>query len=323
MATRRLRRILGWPLRRLLDRRVEWLIAALDERIGLRPGRPTLHHRLDEMEEVARGTEVAVAELALGRRLAALAGRRDGPLPTADAPPPPAAPGSLPADTAAFLDWAEGPDGPAARAGVWFNPPVAVRYRAQGAEVWLVNERIVEQPYVFGALAALPVPERVLDVGGGESTVGLSLATLGHEVHLVDPRGSPLSHPNLHVHRLRLEQLADARPFDAAVALSAIEHFGLGAYGVASEHERLDLAALADIRARLVPGGLLVLTVPCAAEGSVDEFQRVYAPEELRRMLAEWEIAEMKLFRRRDLQTWEPGEPGVDPGVALVSARRR
>jgi hypothetical protein len=199
---------------------------------------------------------------------------------------------------------------------------VAVRYREQGAEVWLVNERIVEQPYVFGALAALPLPARVLDVGGGESTIGLSLATLGHEVHLVDPRGSPLSHPNLHVHRLRLEELGDARPFDAAVALSAIEHFGLGAYGVASENERLDLAALADIRARLVSGGLLVLTVPCAAEASVDDFQRVYASDELRRMLSEWEVAEVKLFRRRDLRTWEAGDPGAEPGVALVTARR-
>jgi hypothetical protein len=152
--------------------------------------------------------------------------------------------------------------------------------------------------------------------------VGLSLAVLGHEVHLVDPRGSRLRHPNLHVHPLRLQQLGSRERFDAAIALSAIEHFGLGAYGLQSGGERLDIAALADLHARVTPGGLLVLTVPCAAESSADDFQRVYTPAELRRMLGDWEIAELKLFHRRDQRTWEAGEPGVAPGVALVTARR-
>jgi SAM-dependent methyltransferase len=265
------RRALGWPLRRLLDRRVQWIIAALDERIGSAPGRITLHQRLSQIEGYV----------------------------------------------------ADGPDGPAARAGLWFNPPVPVRNGPDGAEVLLVNERIAEQPYVFAALAGAPPPLRVLDVGGGESTVALSLATLGHEVHVVDPRGCGLTHPALHVHPVRLDELPPGPPFDAAIALSAIEHFGIGSYGQDAA-ARLDLAALADIRSRLAPGGRLILTVPCGRDGSVDDFQRVYSPAELSAMLEGWELHDLTFVWQRDRFTWERAggdAPPAERGVALITAR--
>src|SRR5207244_11085210 len=107
---------------------------------------------------------------------------------------------ALDAPTAAFLNWTGGPDGWASLSGLWFNEPVPVEYQEGGVGVLLVNERIVEQPYVFAAVAAGgPGPLRVLDVGGGESTVGLSLASLGHHVTVVDPRGAALEHPRLSV----------------------------------------------------------------------------------------------------------------------------
>jgi SAM-dependent methyltransferase len=266
-----LRRALGWPLRRLLDRRVEWIIAALDERLGSGPGRVSLHQRLAQIE--------------------------------------------------GYL--ADGPGGPAARAGLWFNPPVPVRNGPDGAEVLLVNERIVEQPYVFAALAGVSGPLRVLDVGGGESTVALSLASLGHEVHIVDPRGYGLAHPRLQVHAVRLDELPAGPPFQAVVALSAIEHFGLGSYGQDDAAQRLDQAALSDIRERLAPGGRLILTVPCGREGSVDDFQRVYTPAELRVMLGSWELDDFTLVWQRDRLTWERAAadaPPAERGVALITA---
>jgi hypothetical protein len=290
------RRVLGWPARRLLDRRVEWILAALAE----------------QFEQF----EAALGESLLGHRLSALesAGSdSDGEL-------------VLPRDTARFLNWAEGPSGPAARAGLWFNPPVAVKYGEDTAEVLLVNERIVEQPYVFAALSSLPRPARILDVGGTESTVALSLATLGHEVHVVDPRGYPVSHPGIRVHAVRLDQLKREVRFDTAVALSSIEHFGLGAYeGGEAGDERLDLEALASIRERLVADGLLVLTVPLGAESSVDSFQRVYTAAELRQMLRDWELIDFAAAWRRDSATWvwgPPDEVAGEAGVGLIRARR-
>lgn len=282
-----------------MDRRIEWIVSSFD-------------HRQDRLETEMRHLTEAIGELLSDQRLARLASRDDA---------------SMPADTARFLNWAEGPQGPAARAGLWFNPPVATEYAEAGARVLLVNERIIEQPYAFGALSALPPGARILDVGGSESTVALSLASLGYEVHVVDPRGYPLEHPLLHRHAMRLDELSDELRFDAALALSAIEHFGLGAYGQPRlEEARLDLAALREIHRRLPAGGLLVLTVPCASTSSADDFQRVYSPAEVTRMLATgWDVAELSVAWHPDHRTWVRGpadEPQGDVGVALVVARK-
>jgi len=306
------RRILGWPARRLVDRRIQWLIAALDERLGSAAGGAGLHQRLDLIEHDVRHAHRAVAEALLDRRLATLSSAEEL---------------HLPADTASFLNWAEGPEGPAASAGLWFNPPVPVRYAQDDVRVLLVNERVVEQPYVFGALTHLPPPARILDVGGSESTVALSLASIGHHVVVADPRGYPLEHPGLQARAVRLDELSRSEDgFDAAVALSSIEHFGLGSYGVGLRDARLDRAALADVQERLAPGGVLVLTVPCAATSTQDEFQRIYAVAELREMLADWELVDLSVAWRQDQFTWvrgDPEQPRGDVGVALVTAHRR
>jgi hypothetical protein len=292
------RRVLGWPARRLLDRRIEWILAGFN-------------YRQDRLETELRFVTEALGESLLERRLARL--EANGEL-------------VIPIDTARFLNWAEGPQGPAARAGLWFNPPVPVRYEPDAVEVLLVNERIVEQPYVFAAVGALPAPARVLDVGGSESTIALSLACLGHQVHVVDPRGYPLAHPSLSQSAVMVHELPSELRFDAAVAVSALEHFGLGAYGQPSgPDERLDTAALAVIRDRLVSGGLLVLTVPCAPTPGQDEFQRTYSFAQLREMLSDWDIADLSVVWQRDRQTWirgQPDDPEAQSGVALITARK-
>jgi SAM-dependent methyltransferase len=293
-----IRRALGWPARRVMDRRIEWILSSFA-------------YRQDRLEAGLWNVTDLLGEALLDRRLARLA---------------PGGELALPMDTARFLDWAEGPNGPAARAGAWFNPPVAAHYRENAVGILLVNERIVEQPYVFAAVASLARPARILDVGGAESTVALSLASLGHQVDVVDPRGYSLAHPNLRRHAMRLDELPAELQFDAAIALSSIEHFGVGAYGQpARDDERLDRAALAEIRERLTAGGVLVLTVPCAAASTADDFQRVYSIEELRDMLAHWETLDLSVAWRLDGLTWTwgtPDDPKGDLGVALVTARK-
>jgi hypothetical protein len=221
---------------------------------------------------------------------------------------------------------------------------VPVHHDAGGVEVLLVNERIVEQPFVFRALASLPEDARIIDVGGSESTVGLSLATLGHRVTVVDPRPYPLRHQNLTHAACRLDELPDpVARFDAAVVLSAVEHFGLEHYDSASlldetsaakntarprdglewSDARADLAALARLRELVAPGGLLVLTVPFAEHAAVDDFQRVYDEAGLRELLAGWDVRTSLRFGRIDRLTWQLGEPSRERhGVALVIALR-
>jgi SAM-dependent methyltransferase len=311
----RLRRLVGWPARRVLDRHVEWTIAALDERLGTVDAyRTPLHDRLDELEATQLELMRAVGALA-GPLVREEADRNQGP----GLPP-------LSPEVADFLNWESGPAGVAARAGLWFNPPVALQYVPGGVEVRHVSERIVEQPFVLAGLAELERPSRVLDVGGAESTIALSAASWGHEVTAVDPRGYPLDHPNLTSIAVPLEGLdPDATGFDAAVALSSIEHFGLGHYaGAEARAGRADLEALRAIRDRMAPGGRLLLTVPLGAP-AVDDFQRVYDAAGLAELLEGWDVVERSAAWRTGPTTWlrgVPEEPAGDPGVALVRARR-
>jgi len=263
-----------------------------------------VHDRLEDLDLLARAQLQGLGFLELGagapgRRLAALS-----------------------ASVAGALNWAEGPDGYAAQAGVWFNPPVPVEHRAGAVGILLVNERIVEQPFVFAQVG--PAPQRILDLGGAESTVALSLATLGHDVTVVDPRGYPVAHPNLTVSACRLEEHAPAAPYDVAVALSAVEHFGLGHYAGA-EGSADDRAALARLRELVRPGGRLVLTVPFAAQASADDFQRVYDLAGLAELLAGWRVEERFAAWQVERTQWRLGaceEPLAARGVALVTAGR-
>ena len=302
-AAARVKRTLGWPLRRALDPRVRMTVHEIDARLGSEGlGRPTVHDRLDDLDRMSRDMLAG-----LGWRAVPEPG---GTLAQLDAP------------RAEFLNWAGGPDGYAAQAGLWFNPPVPVQHNAGGVEILLVNERIVEQPFVFRALAGLPEDARILDVGGSESTVGLSLATLGHGVTVVDPRPHPLRHQNLTHAACVLDELPQpSAPFDAAVALSAVEHFGLEQYGLDAVEERLDVAALGRLRRLVKPGGLLVLTVPFAEHAAVDDFQRVYDEAGLRELLAGWEVRRSLRVGRIDRLTWQLGAASRERhGVALVVA---
>jgi hypothetical protein len=313
-----LKRLLGWPLRRVLDPRVDMTVHEIDARLGSDGlKRPTIHDRLDDLDRQGRDM------------LAGLGWR--------DVPRPGGALGALDAPRAAYLNWATGPEGYASQAGLWFNPPVPIHHEPGGVDVLLVNERIAEQPFVFGAIArAFDAPARILDVGGSESTVGLSLATLGHDVTIVDPRAHPLAHRNLTHAACRLDELpASSQPFDAAVVLSAVEHFGLEHYdsaaansarpldGVGGGDERLDLAALARLRELVRPGGLLVLTVPFDAQASVDDFQRVYDEAGVAELLRGWTVVTSLRAGRIDRLTWELGAASRERhGVALVTATR-
>ena len=298
----RLKRAAGWPGRRLLDQRVLWLVGLVEDRLGRSD--VTVHDRLGDLDRLARAQLQGLGFLELesgapGRRLA-----------------------DLSAPLANALNWAEGPDGYAAQAGVWFNPPVPVEHRAGGVGVLLVNERIVEQPFVFAEVGA--ARRRILDLGGAESTVALSLATLGHDVTVVDPRGYPVAHPNLTVAAVRLEDHDPPAPYDVAIALSAVEHFGLGHYeaGPPSQDAR---AALGRLREQVRSGGRLLLTVPFAAQAGVDAFQCVYDSGGLEELLAGWHVDQRLAAWQVGRTQWRLGawaEPLGARGVALVTATR-
>lgn len=230
--------------------------------------------------------------------------------------------------TADFLNWSNGHQGPAAQAGVWFNPPVTVFHHDGTVRANDVNERIVEIPYVMGAVASLPEGSHVLDFGATESTVSLSLASLGHDVVAADLRPYPLAHPRLRSVVGPIEQWSGPdRPFDAVVCLSALEHVGLGAYEEAPSDLGLDRAIAERFKRWLRPGGELVLTAPYGT-WEVGETQRVYDAAHLDELLAGWRIVDRAVCLQTAHDRWEraDGEPpastwdGGTRGVVLLRA---
>lgn len=224
---------------------------------------------------------------------------------------------------AAVANYTHAHDGWAAQAGLWFNPPLSVAHAAGGVSLSDVNERIAEVPFAFRQLAGIPAGSRVLDIGSTESTVAVSLATLGYHVTAIDPRPYPLSHPQLTTFQGPIADYTDDHPFDAVVLLSSIEHFGVGAYGLTDEDDA-DLAAMARVRRLSRPGTRLVLTTPFG-NAPTTALERTYDPDRLAMLLQGWQVDEQS-YLTRESQTqwrWHPEVESLDGDhVVLVSATR-
>lgn len=120
--------MVGWPLRRVLDPRVRMTVHEIDARLGSEDlRRPTVHDRLDDLDR-------------MGRDMLAGLGWREVPEPGGSL-------AQLDAHRAAYLNWANGPDGYASQAGMWFDPPVPVHHDAGAVEVRVVIDvRAVQDP---------------------------------------------------------------------------------------------------------------------------------------------------------------------------------
>jgi SAM-dependent methyltransferase len=237
----------------------------------------------------------------------------------------------LSASQAAFLIFAESHRGFAAQARLWFNPAVTLRYAKGTVEVGSVNERILEVPYVLGETLRLPRGARILDLGCGESLVSFFLASAGHDVTGLDLNPYPLRHPNLTTIAAPFEQWEGPDElFDAAVVLSAIEHFGLGVYGEPPAEDRLDEEAMQRVLTLVKPGGILVLTAPFG-RFHVEAQQRVYDRAALQRLLKGWEVEQLAVGAANADGTWSvrSGDDAPDElerldanSVVLVTARK-
>ncbi len=225
-----------------------------------------------------------------------------------------------------FLNRATGWRGFASRAGVYVNEPINYVYEPGSVKVLNINERIAELPFVFAEAGKVPPPARVLDIGCSESPVSLGLATLGHQVVAVDPRGYAFAHPNISVAPVGAQELVDDEGFDLVVMLSTIEHIGLGHYFDAAD-DRGDFAVMDHIAGLVRPGARLVLTTPFGPPAQ-DELQRTYDEERLGRLLEGWTPEVVRVLERVSDTEWKVvGDTIQVPEgdafrVAMVSAVR-
>ena len=223
-------------------------------------------------------------------------------------------------------NWLSSHRSPLAEVGLWVNHPVVARLLTGGAEVGSVNERIVELPYVYAALATVDLDKPVLDLGAAESTLALSLASSGRRTYAVEPRGYPYPHPNLEVVSLPVDAWeGPTEPLGAVISLSTIEHLGLGSYELDGGRPDADREALTQMKGWLAPDGVLVMTAPYG-RASIDSLQRVYDAAGLERLLEGWTVRDLRFCVHRDTLTWEPcvaeDLAGAEvPGVVLLTAR--
>jgi hypothetical protein len=146
----------------------------------------------------------------------------------------------------------------------------------------VVTEQVLENALI---LRHLGDAADVLDFGGFESTLPLSLNAMGRRVTVLDQRPYPFEAEGLTTIRADvLKPLAglDAR-FDLTYSVSTIEHVGLGMYGspVLDDGDRV---AVAHLWATVRPGGRLAFTVPAGRPG-IWRGYRVYDEAALRAML--------------------------------------
>ncbi len=146
------------------------------------------------------------------------------------------------------------------RAGLRFNEGPVVKLDRRG-RAWIADcsERILERPFV---LLNLGIHEgHVLDVGCRSALTGLQLASSGFEVTGVDIAPCQVAHPNFRFVRTDARSLPfPDGVFDAAVAVSTLEHVGW------EDGRRVDAEgdahAAASIRRVLKPGGGFLVSVP-------------------------------------------------------------
>jgi 2-polyprenyl-3-methyl-5-hydroxy-6-metoxy-1,4-benzoquinol methylase len=336
-AARSVARTLIWPARRFFDPRFTGIVQQIDEvksvlaaegaaanEIATFTGR-SLDTVLAHVEENARALDAVNERLeqldAVNERLEQLNRR------VAFDPDTPHSVDEIDDNTARVLNYASSHEGFAAQANLWFNSPLLVSYEPQRVELSWVNERIVEVPYAFRALCQIKPQAKVLDVGATESTVCLSLATLGYHVTAVDPRPNPLLHERLQVVVAPIEKWEHEEEFDAVLCLSTIEHIGRPAYDQQATEQRLDLKAMKRIRELTRKEGMLVLTT-AVGQASVGERGRVYNREALDELLDGWKVTDRTLVQRRDATNWvtihEPIE-GLEPEaetVAMITATK-
>jgi SAM-dependent methyltransferase len=198
------------------------------------------------------------------------------------------------------------PDQAKIQQGFWFNDPIVTGYQSNGKVEWITTtERIIEKTFVEQSLGTL-FPNKdfdILDVGAAESILSYELASFGYSVTAIDIRPISLFHPNLKFVQCDIcEPVFEDNTFDCIIALSTIEHIGLGWYGD-EKGDSLDKKAVNAIFKLLKNGGYFILTVPYGKRAETP-VHRIYDKYLLNDLLSHFSIVKIQYGLRQDRYTW-------------------
>jgi SAM-dependent methyltransferase len=178
--------------------------------------------------------------------------------------------------------------GAVGREGPSFNGPTRVQLEHDTPRLLESSERVLDRIFVHTRLPRPPA--RLLALGCGDGTGVLEMASLGFDVVGVDPHSLPLRHPNFTLLSSDSAELPlEDSSFDVCVALSSLEHIGLG-YRT-DERASADERAVAEVFRVLKHGGRFLVTVPFGSS-SESPMQRIYGRAQLDRMLHAFHVVE-------------------------------
>lgn len=181
-----------------------------------------------------------------------------------------------------------------------FNVPIKFKKKS-----YFINERLVEIPFTHRNILALPANSEILDFGCTKSWLSLELSAMGYNVTGVDLRDYNYNHPNFQFKKGNILNI-HLDKYDAIIALSVIEHIGLGTYGDKIDEDAL-IQILDKIYELLNYGGLFIFTIP-VGKSSINNFERSFTPDEVDKIFEKYNYSflEEKFFKRKNGKFWEP-----------------
>ena len=195
-----------------------------------------------------------------------------------------------------------------------------------------VSERMVEYPFVAKNLGKKD--GNILDIGCVGSWFPVVIAGLGYSVCGVDIRKYSGSADNFKF------LISDARAlpfpdnfFDRVMAVSTIEHIGLGGRYGSDDDKGGDKKSVREITRVLKPEGKMIITVPYGIAKIIEPFERIYGEKELDYLFKDLTIEQEEYFVQNEAFRWiriDKQEAGTidgtimdDNAVALIVASKK